>query len=70
MVIEVDINHKDVLITFIHPPYPSRQFTWSSRDGKYWGTATNIVCKIATPALSGRHYCLHPDVLLQIDNLH
>ena len=72
MVTEVDINQEDVLIKFMHPPYPSRSFTWPSQEDNCWVPITNIVCKIATPALSttsGHQYCLHPDVVQQIDSL-
>ena len=49
---EVDTTHKDIEIKFMHPPCPSRSYTWLRRDDICWVPIANILCLLKTPSLT------------------
>ena len=48
MASEVDTAHKDIEIKFMHPPCPSRSYTWLRCDDICWVSIANILCLLPT----------------------
>ena len=72
MVTDIDADHQEVLITFMHPPCPTASFTWPSREDILWVPITDVILKIAAPSFStssGRKYLLAAKDSSRIDNL-
>ena len=56
---EVDEEHDDVKVKFMHPSYPARSFSWPKRDDKCFVPIVNVACIIRAPmTITGRQYKL------------
>ena len=52
MVSEIDKDHEDILVKFMHPHFPARSFRWPNRDDVCWVPNLHIVCTTEAPTLS------------------
>ena len=67
-----DTAYKYIEIKFMHPPCPSRFYTWTRRDEICWVPITNILFLLKTPSLItgiGGQYYLHNDDHLKMFQL-
>ena len=59
MVTEVDINEQDVMVEFLHPHGPQKNFKWLRNPDKCYVPIQNILCTIIISApvtTTGRMY--------------
>jgi hypothetical protein len=58
-IIEIDNDHKDVLVKFMHPSFPALSFFWPERDDICYVPESNVLAIITPPSTSsGRQYVL------------
>ena len=56
---EVDEEHDDVKVKFMHPSYPARSFSWPKRDDTCFVPIVNVAFIIGAPmTITGRQYKL------------
>ena len=61
---EIDSDHRDVLIKFMHPSFPARSFFWPERDDSCYVPESNILVVLTPPpsTSSARQYVLEDRV--------
>ena len=59
---EISFENEDVLVSFMHPKVPSRNFHWPTREDLCWVPTQHITTSINPPSISktGRVYQLTP----------
>ena len=54
-ILEIDDDEGDFQINFMHPPGPTKSFTWPSRPDICWVSSLHMLCKIHSPkTITGR----------------
>ena len=63
-VTEIDSEHRDVLVKFMHPSFLARSFFWPERDDSCYVPESNILVVITPPpsTSSGQQYVLQDRV--------
>ena len=58
----VNCDEKDTKINFLHPPGPSKSFTWPKRKDVCWVPYMNVISKIRPQTtFTGRTYFLEKE---------
>ena len=64
---EVSSEEQDVLVNFLHPPGPARNFLWPKRPDTCWIPVTDVITKLQIPSTAtGRTYQIEYDEFSEI----
>ena len=64
---EVSSEEQDVLVNFLHPPGPARNFLWPKRPDTCWIPVTDVITKLQIPSTAtGRTYQITNDEFPEI----
>ena len=72
MISQADNDNSEVLVSFMHPHFPARSFTWPRRADTCWVPISKVLCVVDAPmtsTASGRQYCLQQTTLNHVSTI-